>query len=62
MLSPALLLIQFQEVGEIVDLTELTLGHITRRAAISVMLENIFVHAGEISCLKGLQGLTGYVI
>lgn len=37
-----------------------SLGQYTLGSFLSVMLSNVNWHTGEISCLKGLQGLKGY--
>jgi hypothetical protein len=44
------------------DLTALGLGHRPALFLLTVLLLNSAMHCGEISCLKGLQGLGGYPI
>jgi hypothetical protein len=44
------------------DLTALGQGMQTVGVLLSVLLLNLHVHTGEISCLKGLQRLKGYPI
>jgi hypothetical protein len=46
----------------IIDLTSIGFGHVPRAALISTALQNVYIHTGEISTLKGLQGLKGYPI
>jgi hypothetical protein len=49
-------------LGEILDLSHMNLGHMPRAAVLSIALTQPFVHSGEISALKGLQGLKGYAM
>jgi hypothetical protein len=49
-----------EAVAEVLDLNAIGMGESGRGTALTWMLENIYVHTGEIACLKGLQGLTGY--
>jgi len=42
------------------DLSSIGMGMQTKAVLIGLLLQNIHNHAGEISCLKGLQGLQGY--
>ncbi len=44
------------------DLSLMGLGMSTRAGVISAALNNIHIHTGEISAIKGLQGLKGYPI
>ncbi len=44
------------------DLTRLGLGNQTVGFMLGALVLNAHVHTGEISCLKGLQGLKGYPI
>ena len=43
-----------------VDMSEVGMGEQPVAAVIGLALLNGALHCGEISCLKGLQGLTGY--
>lgn len=54
-LSPA-------DIAAVVDLSVFELGELTRGEALTVMLENCYVHSGEIACLKGIHGLRGYTV
>lgn len=49
-------------LGEIVDLTQAGLGQMPRAVVLEIALRQPYVHAGEISALKGLNGLKGYPI
>lgn len=44
------------------DLTALGLGMQTVGFMLGGLVLNVYLHTGEISCLKGLQGLKGYPI
>jgi hypothetical protein len=44
----------------IVDMSDLGMGKIPLTAVLFLALANVCVHTGEISALKGLQGLVGY--
>ncbi len=48
------------QVGEVVDLTQMGLGQMPRAALLNIALQQVLSHSGEISALKGLQGLKGY--
>lgn len=43
-----------------IDLSAVGFGKMPVYAALSILLLNTYSHAGEISVIKGLQGLTGY--
>lgn len=49
-----------ESLGEILDLTAAGFGAMPRAAVLEIALRQSYVHAGEISVLKGLQGLKGY--
>jgi hypothetical protein len=49
-------------LGEIVDLTAAGLGQMPRAVVLEIALRQPYLHAGEISALKGLHGLKGYPI
>jgi len=51
-----------EKLGEVLDLTAAGLGQMPRAAVLSIALMQPYVHGGEISALKGLQGLKGYAI
>jgi hypothetical protein len=51
-----------ESLGEIVDLSAAGLGAMPRAVVLEIALRQPYVHAGEISALKGLQGLKGYPI
>ncbi len=44
------------------DMSPIGLGPQTVTFLMSFLIGNIYLHCGEISCLKGLQGLRGYPI
>ncbi len=48
------------ELSRPVDMSEVGLGQQTVASVIGLALLNAALHCGEISCLKGLQGLVGY--
>lgn len=48
------------QLGEVLDLTQAGLGQMPRAVVLSIALQQPYVHSGEISALKGLQGLKGY--
>jgi hypothetical protein len=45
-----------------VDLTEVGMGHLNGAAALFLALANVALHTGEISAIKGLNGLVGYPV
>jgi len=47
-------------LGQPCDLSSIGMEMQTKAVLIGLLLQNIHNHAGEISCLKGLQGLQGY--
>jgi hypothetical protein len=49
-----------EQLRRTVDLTLLGLGTQEIHWTLSIIVGNDFAHAGEIACLKGLQGLKGY--
>jgi hypothetical protein len=50
-----------EDLGQSIDLGALGLGKMTlAQILIAGVLGNCLTHCGEISCLKGLQGLKGY--
>jgi hypothetical protein len=51
-----------ESLETIIDLTSIGFGQMPRAALITIALQNIYTHTGEISTLKGLQGLKGYPI
>jgi hypothetical protein len=42
------------------DASLLGMGMLPASAVLNLALSNVFLHTGEISCLKGMQGLAGY--
>lgn len=48
------------DLGRELDLAAIGLGTITLGAFLSTLIANCNNHCGEISCLKGLQGMQGY--
>lgn len=48
------------DLEQIVDLTAAGLGKLSFAQLLSTLLLNCYSHTGEISCIKGLQGLQGY--
>jgi DinB superfamily len=48
------------DLGRTVDLSPMGLGQQGLGWLLSIMLNNVAWHTGEISCLKGLQGAKGY--
>jgi hypothetical protein len=52
--------IEDAELGRAIDLSAMALGVQSVGSLLTVVLHNILAHTGEISCLKGLQGLKGY--
>lgn len=44
------------------DLSFIGMGMQPYSAFLSTLLLNVYVHSGEISCVKGLQGLKGYAV
>lgn len=50
------------QLSEVLDLSGMGFGTPPRHGALSILLLNTFSHAGEISVIKGLQGLKGYPI
>ena len=51
-----------EKLGEVLDLTSAGLGSMPRAALLGIALQQSYVHAGEMSALKGLQGLKGYTV
>lgn len=51
-----------ETLDDIMDMSAIGFGHIPRAAVITTALQNVYIHTGEISTLKGLQGLKGYPI
>jgi hypothetical protein len=51
-----------ESLDTIIDLTSIGFGSVPRASLITLALQNIYTHTGEISTLKGLQGLKGYPI
>lgn len=49
-----------ESIAEVLDLNAIGMGETSRGTALTLMLENVYVHTGEIACIKGLQGLDGY--
>ena len=49
-----------EELARPLDLTSLGFGQQNVAFLLSLILLNVYCHTGEISCLKGLQGLQGY--
>ncbi len=49
-----------EDLNRPMDLSALGLGPQTVGFFLSLLLFNVHTHSGEISCLKGLQGLQGY--
>lgn len=49
-------------LAETVDLTAAGLGVMPRSVVLEIALRQPYVHSGEISALKGLQGLKGYPV
>jgi len=47
-------------LNRVVDLQSIGLGQQPISSFLVIMLANVNNHCGEISCLKGLQGLRGY--
>jgi uncharacterized damage-inducible protein DinB len=50
------------ELSRPVDMSEVSMGQQTVSSILGLALLNNALHCGEISCLKGLQGLTGYPV
>ncbi|MFN8371583.1 MAG: DinB family protein [Anaerolineae bacterium] len=51
-----------ESLAETVDLTGAGLGVMPRAVVLEIALRQPYVHAGEISALKGLQGMKGYPV
>lgn len=51
-----------EKVGEKIDLNAIGFGNPSRGGFLTVALQNIYIHTGEISTLKGLQGAKGYTL
>lgn len=51
-----------EELNRSIDLTAFGFGQPTLRWVLSTTLQNVGLHCGEISCLKGIQGLRGYPV
>lgn len=51
-----------EKLGEVLDLTQAGFGKMPRAAVLAIALQQRYVHGGEISALKGLQGLKGYAV
>jgi hypothetical protein len=49
-----------EDVFKPLDMTPVGLGQRTVAYLFSTLIGNTYLHCGEISCVKGLQGLTGY--
>lgn len=49
-----------EDLNRVLDLSGIGLGQQTLGWMLSLMLANVNWHTGEISCLKGLQGVRGY--
>jgi hypothetical protein len=49
-----------EAVGEMLDLTQMGMGMVPRAGLLYQALQQILIHTGEISTIKGLQGLKGY--
>lgn len=49
-----------EELTEEIDFSSVGAGTMTRYAALNIVILNSYSHTGEISILKGLQGLKGY--
>ena len=49
-----------EELAEELDLSSVGFGTMPRHGALSILILNNFSHTGEISVIKGLQGLQGY--
>ena len=45
-----------------IDLTEVGMGHVNGAAALFLAFVNIALHTGEISAIKGINGLVGYPV
>jgi hypothetical protein len=48
------------DLDQSINLTALGFGHEKTSFALNIVLLNVFSHTGEISALKGLQGMKGY--
>jgi hypothetical protein len=48
------------DLDRLIDLSALGFGHEKTSFALNIVLLNVFSHTGEISALKGLQGMKGY--
>jgi hypothetical protein len=52
--------LQEADLGEVIDVSMIGLGTMPLGAFLTILMANCHNHCGEISCLKGLQGLQGY--
>jgi len=49
-----------QDLSRSLDLSSWGMGQQTLGWLLTIMLANVYMHTGEIACLKGLQGAKGY--